>query len=207
MESAIRAVDERIMAHLDFARAVATRTIGHQSRPADREDLLAWGALGLVQAAQRYREEVGATFASFAARRVRGCVLDALRAADPLTRKERRAFRDVVRLHPDAPAPFVELSLDALLEQGRAGPKGVRWVDEPPASEPAGGSEDARWRGVASELRRLPAAERRVLVLSYARGLTLREIGARIGLSESGVCRLRSRALAHVRRACVGRAA
>jgi len=41
-----------------------------------------------------------------------------------------------------------------------------------------------------------------VLVLSYGRGLTLREIGGEIGLSESGVCRLRARALARVRLAC-----
>jgi DNA-directed RNA polymerase specialized sigma subunit len=39
-------------------------------------------------------------------------------------------------------------------------------------------------------------------VLSYGRGLTLREIGREIGLSESGVCRLRARALARVRSVC-----
>ena len=46
----------------------------------------------------------------------------------------------------------------------------------------------------------MPAVERRVLVLSYGRGLTLREIGRHVGLSESGVCRTRARALARVRR-------
>jgi RNA polymerase sigma factor (sigma-70 family) len=44
--------------------------------------------------------------------------------------------------------------------------------------------------------------ERKVLVLSFARGLTLKEIGAQIGLSESGVCRLRARALRRVRGRC-----
>jgi DNA-directed RNA polymerase specialized sigma subunit len=38
-----------------------------------------------------------------------------------------------------------------------------------------------------------------VLVLSYGRGLTLREIGREVGLSESGVCRVRARALRRVR--------
>ena len=61
---------------------------------------------------------------------------------------------------------------------------------------------DERWPIVARALRDLPALERRVLVLSYGRGLTLREIGNEIGLSESGVCRLRARALARVRSAC-----
>ena len=51
-------------------------------------------------------------------------------------------------------------------------------------------------------MRSLDPIERKVLVLSFARELTLKEIGAQIGLSESGVCRLRARALRHVRASC-----
>ena len=40
-----------------------------------------------------------------------------------------------------------------------------------------------------------------VIVLSYGRGLTLREIGLQVGLSESGVCRVRARALRRLRSA------
>jgi DNA-directed RNA polymerase specialized sigma subunit len=40
-----------------------------------------------------------------------------------------------------------------------------------------------------------------VVVLSYGRGLTLREIGLQVGLSESGVCRVRARALRRLRAA------
>src|SRR5690349_14248271 len=86
-------IEERIMAHLGFARAVASRTIDPRCHGADREDLLAWGIFGLVQAAQRYRDDRGSSFSSYAARRVRGQVLDALRERDPLTRSARRAFR------------------------------------------------------------------------------------------------------------------
>ncbi len=55
---------------------------------------------------------------------------------------------------------------------------------------------------MASALRKLEPMERKVLVLSFARELTLKEIGAQIGLSESGVCRLRARAIRHVRARC-----
>jgi RNA polymerase sigma factor for flagellar operon FliA len=55
---------------------------------------------------------------------------------------------------------------------------------------------------VAEQLRGLPPLERTVLALSYGRGLTLKEIGDQIGLSESGVCRVRSRALRRMRRRC-----
>jgi RNA polymerase sigma factor for flagellar operon FliA len=179
--------DDRIIAHLQFARAVASRSIDPRCRGADREDLIAWGLVGLVQAARRYRGDRGASFGAYAARRVRGQVLDALRERDPLTRSARRAFRSAQRASEDLPQPYVEISLDRIgdIAQRQSRPE----------------TRDDRWPLVAHALRDLPPLERRVLVLSYGRGLTLREIGREIGLSESGVCRLRARALERVRSA------
>ena len=188
--------DDRIIAHLQFARAVASRSIDPRCRGADREDLIAWGLVGLVQAARRYRGDRGASFGAYAARRVRGQVLDALRERDPLTRSARRAFRSAQRASEEGGGaagrvptpPYVEVSLDRIgdIAQGQRSPT----------------RRDDRWSVVAHALRDLPPLERRVLVLSYGRGLTLREIGLEIGLSESGVCRLRARALERVRSAC-----
>jgi RNA polymerase sigma factor for flagellar operon FliA len=190
-ESALPVGDDRIIAHLQFARAVASRSIDPRCRGADREDLIAWGLVGLVQAARRYRGDRGASFGAYAARRVRGQILDALRERDPLTRSARRAFRAAQRAGDDSGAggpPYVEVSLDRIGD--------VPEVQRPP------GRQDERWPLVANALRDLPPLERRVLVLSYGRGLTLREIGGEVGLSESGVCRLRARALARMRSAC-----
>src|SRR5260221_14150076 len=113
--------DERIIAHLGFARAVASRSLDPRCRGADREDLIAWGVVGLVQAAQRYRGDLGASFGAYAARRVRGQVLDALRERDPLTRSARRAYREAQRIAEDLPPPYVEISLDRLAGLGGAG--------------------------------------------------------------------------------------
>src|SRR5688572_26112435 len=187
-------VDERIVAHLGFARAVASRTLDPRCRGADREDLIAAGVVGLVQAAQRYRGDVGASFGAYAARRVRGQVLDALRERDPLTRSARRAYREAQRIAEDLPPPYVEISLDRLAELG----DGVIAEPDRVATDVL---RDPRWHGVARELRSLAKLERRVLVLSYGRGLTLREIGIQLGLSESGVCRVRARALRRLRSA------
>ena len=186
-------VESRIVDHLQFARAVASRSIDPRCRGADREDLIAWGLVGLVQAAHRYRGDRGASFGAYAARRVRGQILDALRERDPLTRSARRAFRAAQRASEDggaspAGAPYVEVSLDRIGD--------VAEVQRAPEHR------DERWPLVASALRDLAPLERRVLVLSYGRGLTLREIGGEVGLSESGVCRLRARALARMREAC-----
>src|SRR2546425_13191119 len=96
-DSAVPVGDDRIIAHLQFARAVASRSIDPRCRGADPEDLIAWGLVGLVQAARRYRGDRGASFGAYAARRVRGQVLDALREHDPLTRSARREFRAAQR--------------------------------------------------------------------------------------------------------------
>src|SRR5256885_3663758 len=114
-------VESRIVDHLQFARAVASRSIDPRCRGADREDLISWGLVGLVQAARRYRGDRGASFGAYAARRVRGQVLDALRERDPLTRSARRAFRAAQRASeeggapvPAASPPYVEVSLDRI---------------------------------------------------------------------------------------------
>ncbi len=193
--------DERIIAHLGFARAVASRALDPRCHGADREDLVAWGVLGLVQAARRFRDDAGAPFGAYAARRVRGQVLDALRERDPLTRSARRAYRAAREQDADLPQPVVEVSLDRCLI---AGLETAAWGALGAAEGGAGRSRyrSEQWQHVARELKHLDPLERKVLVLSYARGLTLKEIGARIGLSESGVCRLRARALRNVRTRC-----
>lgn len=187
-------VDDRILSHLAFARAVASRTLDPRCHGADREDLIAAGVVGLVQAAQRYRGEVGASFGAYAARRVRGQVLDALRERDPLTRSARRAYREARLISEDLPPPYVEISLDRLAELGDGA------FAEPDAIA-TDTRRDPRWHRVARALRSLAKLERRVLVASYGRGLTLREIGVQVGLSESGVCRVRARALRRLRSA------
>lgn len=190
--AASASAEERIVAHLPYARAVASRAIDPRCRGADREDLVAWGVVGLVKAARRYREGSEASFGAYAARRVRGQVLDALRERDPLTRSARQAYRAAREADPDLPSPAVEVSLDRYMEHGA----------EPPVAARCRARRDERWGRVAPQLRALPAVERRVLVLSYGRGMTLKEIGRLVGLSESGVCRARARALVRLRERC-----
>lgn len=192
--------DERIIAHLGFAKAIASRALDPRCRGADREDLVAWGVLGLVQAARRYRDDAGAPFGAYAARRVRGQVLDALRERDPLTRAARRAYRAAREQDADLPQPIIEVSLDRCMAAGRE--VAVEWGSRDAVRPVRSQWSEEQWARVAAELRGLPPLERKVLVLSFARGLTLKEIGARIGLSESGVCRLRARALRDVRARC-----
>jgi RNA polymerase sigma factor for flagellar operon FliA len=61
----------------------------------DREDAMAYGVEGLIQAVDNYDPARGTTFASFAIRRIRGSILDAIRRLDILPRSLRKSARDV----------------------------------------------------------------------------------------------------------------
>lgn len=65
------------------------------STPIDREDAIAYGTEGLIQAVDNYDPERGVTFASYAIRRIRGSVLDAIRRDDLLPRSLRKSSREI----------------------------------------------------------------------------------------------------------------
>jgi RNA polymerase sigma factor for flagellar operon FliA len=69
------------------------------SSPLDREEAIAYGVEGLIQAVDNYDPERGTTFASFAIRRIRGSVLDAIRRMDVLPRSLRRSTRETDRAY------------------------------------------------------------------------------------------------------------
>lgn len=62
-------------------------------RHVDREELVRAGVLGLVQAAHRYDASKGVNFNHYAAQRIRGAILDAVRSVDWAPRSVRRSGR------------------------------------------------------------------------------------------------------------------
>jgi RNA polymerase sigma factor for flagellar operon FliA len=98
MEGHMPAVTENevhrlIEEHLPLVRHVVFQVAVHFPRHVDREELATAGALGLVEAARRYDESRGVPFDRFAAQRIRGAILDAVRAADWAPRSVRTLAR------------------------------------------------------------------------------------------------------------------
>jgi RNA polymerase sigma factor for flagellar operon FliA len=79
--------------HLPLVRHVVFQVAVNFPRHVDREELATAGALGLVEAARRYDASRGVPFDRFAARRIRGAILDAVRAADWAPRSVRNLAR------------------------------------------------------------------------------------------------------------------
>jgi len=79
--------------HLPLVNHVVFQVAVHFPRHVDRDELARAGALGLVEAAKRYDETKGVPFQRFAAQRIRGAILDSVRAADWAPRSVRALSR------------------------------------------------------------------------------------------------------------------
>lgn len=221
--------DRLVMGHVEVVKSIAHRLARRLPSSVETNDLIGIGMLGLIDAAGRYQSSQGVPFDAFARRRVMGAMLDELRALDWAPRSVRRNSRELektiaqLRLQARKEPSEAEIA-DAL---GVTKEDYLRLLDQVRGLElgPVQESEVTDERGEAllavsvgdeerpdlqferTELRNLlaqaiaglPERERHIMALYYEEDLTLAEIGAVIGVSESRVSQLRSLAVARMR--------
>jgi RNA polymerase sigma factor for flagellar operon FliA len=97
---------EMIVKHMPLVAFVVSRmsTDNQKTLGLDREDALGYGIEGLIQAVDAFDESRGTSFASFAVRRIRGSILDAIRRMDPLPRSLRKSTREVEQISQELAA-------------------------------------------------------------------------------------------------------
>jgi RNA polymerase sigma factor for flagellar operon FliA len=194
----------------------------------DIGDLVQDGVLGLIDAANRFDEDRGIKFETFAERRVRGAMIDALRkdAWPRGVRRQRReldAARETLRRELGHEPSMADLAAKVGSDEKRLSRTIVRintieatsplntgeHMDEsslPTAlvpSEPE--SPDAAYERcetrdrVRAAIQSLPWRERKVIGLYYYGEVTMKHIGAEIGVNESRVSQLHARAIRRLR--------
>src|SRR5256885_12114875 len=89
--------DALIRAHRGLARNLALRLAGRLPSSVDLDDLIGAGVLGLIDAVDRFDASRAIPFEAYARTRIQGAILDALRAEDHLSRRERRKSREADR--------------------------------------------------------------------------------------------------------------
>ncbi len=220
--------NHRIVGGLPFVESLARRMASSMPNSIDIGDLVQDGVLGLIDAARRFDEGRGIKFETFAERRVRGAMIDALRrdawprgvrrqrreldaAREALRRElghepsmadlaarvgsdEKRLSRTIVRINTiEATSPmatgehFDESSLPTALVPS-----------EPDAPDTAYEKLETRER-VRAAIQSLPWREQKVIGLYYYGEVTMKEIGAQIGVNESRVSQLHARAIRRLR--------
>lgn len=128
------AVDEKdlIERYLPLVRNVVDRIKLNVPAHVDADDLYSVGITGLIAAVRKFDPEQGSTFASYAAMRIRGAILDELRRMDwcprrarARSRKLKSAINDVEQQHGRA---ATDAEVCALL--GLSPKEYAKWVDE-----------------------------------------------------------------------------
>ncbi|MGI8662216.1 MAG: sigma-70 family RNA polymerase sigma factor [Acidimicrobiales bacterium] len=105
-----------IEANLPLVQHVVLRVANNFPRHVDRRDLARAGALGLVEAAQRFDPNRGVPFHRFAAGRIRGAILDSVRANDWAPRSVRSLARRLIEVEHDLAAEGVDTSSDVVAD-------------------------------------------------------------------------------------------
>ena len=221
---------ERIASGLPFVESLARRVASSMPHSIELSDLVQDGMIGLIDAARSYDEDRGIKFETFAERRVRGAMIDALRrdAWPRGVRRQRReleAAREQLRRELGSEPSLADLAARLGSDEARLGKTIVRIntiestsplsagenVDGatlPPAlvpSEPVAPDRAYETQEVKDRIRAaissLPARERKVIGLYYYAEATMKQIGAEIGVNESRVSQLHARAIQRLKRA------
>lgn len=198
--------NERIVAHTGLARQMALRMAGRLPACVDLDDLIGAGMLGLIDAVDRFDEKRAIPFEAYARMRIQGAILDALRAEDHLSRRDRRKGREADRAEDQLRSrlkrePTVDEVHKARRGVPRSLPHAMAFLDIDDADDallaersPADAFTALATTQAHGQLRaavaELEERDRIILSLYYEQELTYREIGGILGVTESRICQL-----------------
>ncbi len=222
--------DRLIVSYAPLVKYVAGRLGSGLPAHVDESDLVSYGLLGLIGAIERFDLGRDIKFETYAIARIRGAIIDALRAMDWVPRSVRARAREIERaiaklesrltraptdeeiarelgLSEDELAESLEeisrssiAALDELWTVSAGGDQ-IALIDtiedsSDSDSEPQAALAKTELREVLAEsIARLPEREKLVVTLYYYEELTLREIGEVLGVTESRVSQLHTKAI------------
>jgi RNA polymerase sigma factor FliA len=87
--------DQLIMQYAPLVKYVAGRMVVSLPGLINNEDILSYGTIGLIQAVDRFDPAQGVKFETYAIRRIKGSIIDAIRSLHPLSRDTNRRAREI----------------------------------------------------------------------------------------------------------------
>ena len=223
-----KARERLVVAYSPLVKYVAGRMASGLPAHVEESDLISYGLVGLISAIQRFEPERDIKFETYAITRIKGAIIDELRALDWVPRSVRARARAIEkksaelesRLHraptdeelagalgmklgefQDALTQISNGSIVALDEMWSVSPGGepVSLMDtlgDARADDPAALLDATDLRDtLADAIARLPERERIVVALYYYDNLSLKEIGEILGVTESRVSQLHTKAV------------
>jgi RNA polymerase sigma factor for flagellar operon FliA len=224
---------ERLILHYaPLVKYVASRVATGLPASVDQADLVSYGMFGLIDALEKFDPGRGNKFETYAIPRIKGAIIDELRAMDWVPRSVRfkareieKAYSDLESIHKRGPTEkevaarlgvtlrelhevinqisFVQvLQLDEILSVGSDRGEQVSLLDTlaDRGTDPTTALEGEETRGLlAAAINSLSEREKIVVTLYYFEGLTLAEIGDILGVTESRVCQIHTKAVGQLR--------
>ena len=208
-----------VLRYSPLVKYVAGRIRPGLPQSVDMSDLLSDGVLGLMDAIEKFEPERELQFQTYAVPRIRGAILDGLRATDWVPRAVRSKVREIERAqavlenelgrtpHDGEVAAQLGISVNELREiYSKASYAGVAYLDEIGMGEDLApgpmdlDTEDEEMRAVLVQaVRQLPERDQIIITLYYFEQLTLSEIGQILGVTESRVSQLHTRCAINLR--------
>ncbi len=223
-----RGRDELVTRYLPLIKYVVGRMAVTPPAGLDYEDLLSFGVFGLLDAVDKFDPSKGFVFQTYAIPRIRGAILDELRKCDWFSRTGRekvqklnRAMEKILRDKGELRDEWVmeEMGVDedeyyevqdlasrgyitslddtTTLDDGEVSVEATLADDREGAAERLDDESDKQQ--LVEALQELPERERQMLSLYYYEGLTLKEIGQVMGVSESRVSQIHGKGLSMLR--------
>jgi RNA polymerase sigma factor for flagellar operon FliA len=229
--------DRLILTYAPLVKFVAGRLGSGLPAHVDEGDLVSYGLLGLIGAIERFDPDREIKFETFAIARIKGAIIDELRALDWVPRSVRARARDIERaiaelekqLHrapndeeiadklgltqEELDGSLTEISrssIAALDELWTASDGGdqialLDTIEDTLGPEPQSALAETEMREALGEsIARLPEREKLVVTLYYYEELTLREIGEVLGVTESRVSQLHTKAILRLKSRLAG---
>jgi len=200
-----------IEAYRSYSHAISAEVLKKLPFSVDRDDVIGAAELGLVEAAQKFDPSRGVLFKTFAYYRIRGAIYDALRKAGWLKAESTLRFeaganeylKDYTEAHPGEAGPpstaYAEIQqlTSAVVTSYMLSLDGLQYeiADSKAVSAEDSLLERDGQRQIRDAISQLPENNRRLIEEYYFHDATLEEIGAKLGLSKSWVCRLHAKSL------------
>jgi len=221
--------NQKVVQMLPLLHRIAKKMRVHLPPQVEVDDLVGAGAIGLIDAVQKFDASRNVKFESYAQHRIRGAMIDGLREMDTAPQSIRRKSKKAAATHRELEGKLCRPATDeefasaqgvslkewykTLHEMQALGVGWLRPTDESstlhfieetiPSNDEHDQFDMCYLREKREILNRalvaLPTRERRILMLYYVHHLTMKQIAAELKVDESRVSQLHSATLLRLR--------
>ena len=220
--------DQLIMEYAPLVKYVAGRLNIYLGQSVEYEDLVSYGVFGLIDAIEKFDFKKGVKFETYASLRIRGSIIDNIRKLDwvprSLRQKNKEIEKTIMELETELGRTATDeelaqkmnisieelheiykktnlislISLDEYIEQNND--YNISSEKSPATEQPESYIEKQELKRILKEsIEKLPEREQKILFLYYFEELTLKEISSIMGVSESRISQLHTKAITRLK--------